>query len=75
VSKRAEIRRSLKEENLYFKEYINFLEAALDAMAVVIKDCRLCKKCEGRVQKVFDEFGIRMEDDNNGEDSLPKLLS
>ena len=73
MPKRSEIRRSLKEENLYFKEYVKFLEAALDAMAVVIHDCRLCKTCEARVQKVFDDFGIRMEDD--GENSLPKLVS
>jgi len=64
VSKRPEIRRSLNDENTYLKEYVNFIEAALDAMAVVISDCRLCKTCEAKVQKVFDDFGIRMEDES-----------
>jgi len=73
VSKRAEIRRSLREENLYFKEYVNFLEAALDAMSTVIKSCKLCKSCDSKIEKVFDNFGIRMEEEEDN--FTPKLLS
>jgi len=66
VAKRPKIRRSLKEENTFLSEYTKFLEAAIDSMSVVIKSCQLCKTCEHGVQKVFDDFGIKFEDDASG---------
>mgnify|MGYP003149920622 CR=1 FL=1 len=71
MSKRAEVRRSLNEENTYLKEYIKFMEAALDALATVTDNVGKCKTCKHDMKKFLDSHGIKMEEDRmDGKDTL-----